>query len=976
MDSAGPKMDDMAASQQLMDEGARAALATGGGGSKSSSTGRRIATGRKTRSTNKKTPSTRSRPIPSKQRALRKPQSYSLKDIQALADSDDASKSSLIVQTTHDNITPPRQEIEARDGTTSSSREVEVPDSQAAPPPEPSRTLMSPPLTSSIAVPASMSEDQTHKEAEDEAGTKSNRINSIPEHGISETQENTANGTSKSPSSSPSLSRRRLGRSYATPARGIAESEHSHASDLEPGANAMAASSAVTAGADMAATPSTHSRKQKSLARKIAVLDPIEDDDAPVGDEYINGLQERVGKKLQRVKKSNPGRSKKKSAVYCDMSDATQESVSEAANEAATVNDSKGRLEQTPKTTNSVWKERLKVSGKLSSVKNRKTRARGIELEASNSPAPARNVNEPHPNADLHELLPNEDKEANKVQRHAVEGEPLGNAPGDSQSTTKSQKKQKPITPCPDTPRRRFSRKSMADLSITAADRALNTVHDLPIKPDVRRSGEFTQDEDEIIRRAIQAYQQDRRLDTKDLVQIIEWTDQRLSNRACQKRSDWDEGEVQAAEESKEFWEEITQSLTRKLTRIKAHVRARYNNFKSGGWTEDDDERLRTLVEYHGHQWKLVADIMDDRSYHDVFNRWNDYLKHGDSRKTGPWSGDEEKLLLDAIKTVVQRDEDERAAAGHPRHKIYSNSDIKWKQVCTEMGDIRSRVQCTVKWARMTKRDSSISFQPVYKERKPQKSKVVDFSEDDGVATASTKKSRSKSKRIDSKTVKTPKNRQSKKSKDARANVVSEEVSGDEVLGGKVPATPFVSRPQSIVQPRTPGVAQMRWGDKFDLLEAVVGGSFENEEDIVWQTVLAHMGHHSWSVRILQAALKELLLLVPDQGNVTDTAFDVMEHLSEVCSPEALKEHFNQEDAYVMDASEDAEPGAEKDETATGHKQMAKRKRKRNTGDSLPGSGSAIAKRKKGGPTPTTRIGPRSTEFVYDSVDESAEQDV
>ncbi|RMZ72034.1 hypothetical protein GMOD_00007023 [Pyrenophora seminiperda CCB06] len=270
------------------------------------------------------------------------------------------------------------------------------------------------------------------------------------------------------------------------------------------------------------------------------------------------------------------------------------------------------------------------------------------------------------------------------------------------------------------TPKRKRRRSGKFDG--TPAENALHTIRDLNQPPVLRRYGEFTEDEEELIRRAIVDYQQRNDLDVSELVHIIQWCrhdpslyredhSYRMSNWSSQDRDD--------SRESQGFWEEIEHiNMQRPLEERKKYIRRVYHCFKSGSWSEEEDEQLRKLVAEHPSQWKVVSIKLGTRSMQDCQNRWRDYLEYGENRNTSRWKPEEEELLVRAVNTVAQRDEDLRAATGKPRIDPYTSRDIHWPQVSHEMGDIRSRIQASVKWSKLLKREDPPEIQVEYKPRK------------------------------------------------------------------------------------------------------------------------------------------------------------------------------------------------------------------------------------------------------------------
>ncbi|KAJ8608513.1 hypothetical protein CTAYLR_005722 [Chrysophaeum taylorii] len=68
-----------------------------------------------------------------------------------------------------------------------------------------------------------------------------------------------------------------------------------------------------------------------------------------------------------------------------------------------------------------------------------------------------------------------------------------------------------------------------------------------------------------------------------------------------------------------------------------------------GKWTEDEDQRLREIVEMYGAKnWKRLASILGNvRSDVQCLHRWNKVLRPGLSK--GPWTTEEDKIVKDMV---------------------------------------------------------------------------------------------------------------------------------------------------------------------------------------------------------------------------------------------------------------------------------------------------------------------------------------
>jgi hypothetical protein len=1027
-------MDDMAASQQLLEEGARA-TAVGEDEGRSEPTreegakGGKAATKRQAHASPVELPTSQ---VPASiQRPRSPPRSFALDDINAYITS------------------------------ASPSHRVEVPDSQIELPQTTAQGLMSPPMTSSFAVPTSTAKKskKMYKKSRRSIPAEPKHTSASDEHDASNAQADTAEGAAEPLSPSPSRTKRKRKRSNTGATSHQAESDASENDTI-----AVERPNKSKAANLEAKAPMERPRKRRSLlARKSAEFDPIEDED-------IDGPSQRAAK----TKPSASGE------LF-----SSQDNVPTPQREV------------------------------LNTPNDHSTAGKGGSIKALVTPTKSKSGShkQKRTNSRIDDQSP---PDANAQQQSSGDDEITHAAPlEEGASTKKSRKKRKVESSNASEPRCRFSRKSNVDMSMSAAERALNAVRELHQPIEKRSKGDFTDDEEELIRRAIRDYQERHGLETNELVEIIQWTSDVRDGQFARQRSDLTTQELQDERESNAFWAELKQiELTRSLHRLKTHVRARYHTFKTGGWTEEEDEQLKSLMRLHPQRWKLISLIMGDRSYLDIFNRWKDYVQHGDSRHTNRWSKEEEEALLNAITTVTQRDEDHRAQLGKPELN-YANVDINWPQVCIEMGNIRSRIQCTVKWTRMTKRDPPATIPLVRRPRAtPEPDQIVDATPKTGPKSEPTpKKRRQRSKRdpapsgeakarksptkkrrriekpepepkvvsddededvpastqkhnlsaqsepevvadtkgeassaklpkkpsssveskqdmvgddedestaaepehdvdrdleIEASTAELPETcRASEESEpelvaddedDAQSaeslverspsveqNAADVEGELDTVTQQVIPATPLDTQLRPVARPRTSGVSQMRWGDKFDLVEGVALLQPQNEEDINWYELSATM-KQSWSIRTLQTALKELLDLVVDQGSFTDTIFELLQYLDEHYTTAELKEHYDpyqdlafDEDAEAVEQAEENEHPKlvrQEDDIEAANLPNTKRKRRVSTHDSVSQQYNASTKRTKTTSTGSTPKQTKSAALVTESDDAESEAEL
>jgi hypothetical protein len=560
--------------------------------------------------------------------------------------------------------------------TPSTPRRIEVPDSQLAPARGSGRSTASPvtsPEPSSFVIPASAPKSLLYKK-----GRKRLRdeVDATEQH-VSDDHEDTATGAAgiSTASAAPQNKRRRGKKSYVTPPSTGSGSEQAGATSEQETSTIPSVPNVV----EDAPTTTPLLRKTKNLARKSTGQTPlsysVDAGNGAAGDEVsVDRLPP-----IKRLKKS------KLSKLTAQPID--QESGSELSNDAPEVVPMDLAAEQTSVKPNSAEK-----TGNLPLVlKRRKSIKKKAGAEVTGD--------QPGPDA-----KPQDTDFAKRVF----------NRPAPS-ATPKGKWERKPLEI--NTPRRSFTQKSKYDT--TRAERELNTFRDLNMDPERPSSGPFTEDENELLRRAIRDYQQRNGLDVDSLVSIIQWADPTFDAENPKHRADFTEEEMEEYEESKAFWDEILNSqpsLNRSRERVKVHVHAQFSSAKKGAWTPEEEEKLTQLVGQYGKKWKTIALFMEDRDPIDCLNRYKDYLQFGDSRNVGRWTAKEESLLLKALTAFIQKDENKRDAAQLSPRAEYITDNIAWDEVVKQMGGVRSRLQCSWKWNYMKAQGiEAANIRPVYR---------------------------------------------------------------------------------------------------------------------------------------------------------------------------------------------------------------------------------------------------------------------
>ena len=160
----------------------------------------------------------------------------------------------------------------------------------------------------------------------------------------------------------------------------------------------------------------------------------------------------------------------------------------------------------------------------------------------------------------------------------------------------------------------------------------------------------------------------------------------------------------------------------RKATAIRRFCRRRYHNCSARGvWTKEEDEMLKQAVAEKGKAWKAVGDIVE-RLPEDCRDRWRNYLIIGDNRNVDKWTDGETKNLViavhDCIQTMREMRRVEKETKYDGRDVPVSEPDtdeeaeemklINWQAVSDRMGENgggRSRLQCSHKYAKLKSAD-------------------------------------------------------------------------------------------------------------------------------------------------------------------------------------------------------------------------------------------------------------------------------
>lgn len=168
----------------------------------------------------------------------------------------------------------------------------------------------------------------------------------------------------------------------------------------------------------------------------------------------------------------------------------------------------------------------------------------------------------------------------------------------------------------------------------------------------------------------------------------------------------------------------------RSRSSVQRFCRRRYHNFHARGvWTPEEDADLKAAVASKGTSWKVIGEQLG-RFSEDCRDRYRNYLApSAENRNKDAWTESEVVNLSHSILECMQRMKHDRQVkngqnAGHPVPVSDSDSDqeaedlklINWQTVSDLMGSYgtaRSRIQCSFKWSKIKKADRGRYLQEI-----------------------------------------------------------------------------------------------------------------------------------------------------------------------------------------------------------------------------------------------------------------------
>lgn len=136
----------------------------------------------------------------------------------------------------------------------------------------------------------------------------------------------------------------------------------------------------------------------------------------------------------------------------------------------------------------------------------------------------------------------------------------------------------------------------------------------------------------------------------------------------------------------------------RRLSRLFEAVEAKRNRITTPppprdttAWTFEEGQRLRDGVERYGHHWDIVAEFVGTKEDSACRQRWHEYLRFANTRRTGYWTEQEDRHL----KELVFAFEDAHADCDFSSRTM---RNYKWEEIAKELDYKRTPMQCRNRW--------------------------------------------------------------------------------------------------------------------------------------------------------------------------------------------------------------------------------------------------------------------------------------
>ncbi|KAF2452278.1 hypothetical protein BDY21DRAFT_375676 [Lineolata rhizophorae] len=300
---------------------------------------------------------------------------------------------------------------------------------------------------------------------------------------------------------------------------------------------------------------------------------------------------------------------------------------------------------------------------------------------------------------------------------------PLAGAPPAGHRTATSKKRRldaqaRPAPPADETPSRPGPSQSTSPTAVRpqpASRRKKRLAEHVPLQPAAapvssppsgrldagfKSSGAFTRREKDLLQRAFSRFCADNALSAHAANEMIQKAAGGLA-----------EG----------LWRALYAALPHRHRRaVRRFCRRQFHNCeKRGKWTREEEKELREAYEACPNEWVKIGERIGRRP-EDCRDRWRDYVRGQQKRKTDYWSEAEERLFLELVREHLARharramedraidgegDESEERTGGEKRGPALDYAQLEaalnFTLVSEEMCHQRSRLQCLSKWRKL-----------------------------------------------------------------------------------------------------------------------------------------------------------------------------------------------------------------------------------------------------------------------------------
>lgn len=131
-----------------------------------------------------------------------------------------------------------------------------------------------------------------------------------------------------------------------------------------------------------------------------------------------------------------------------------------------------------------------------------------------------------------------------------------------------------------------------------------------------------------------------------------------------------------------------------------------YHNYSRGSFTDEEDRTIIKCQAERPDQWVWIA-AQVDRLPGDCRDRWKDYLRLKNERKTHEWSAEEEARLLEAMKSSLEQLQEMGPVCDGMSIYELRPDDVSYLFVSNHVGT-RNRLQCRKRWQTLCRQKENV----------------------------------------------------------------------------------------------------------------------------------------------------------------------------------------------------------------------------------------------------------------------------